>query len=73
MKLMNMSDGQLSVSSKSTLKLFFTAILVLLGIVLASAQPTGPNPSPTPFGFLEVLALLGSGYGAGKLWKGRKT
>jgi proline racemase len=43
------------------------ALLLVTGIV-AMAQPAGPNPNPTPFGFVELLISAGAIYGGKKVY-----
>lgn len=48
---------------QNILRFSLTLILVITASIIMYAQPTGPNNSPTPFGFLEALLLGGAVYG----------
>ncbi len=50
----------------TTKKYVYIALLLFCSLG-AFAQPDMPNPTPTPFGFLELLI------GAGALYGGRKA
>jgi hypothetical protein len=58
----------MKVLNKTTL---YTALFLLCGFA-AVAQPDFPNPSPTPFGFLEILIGAGALYGGKKVYDQKK-
>jgi len=53
-------------------KLMLIAVVCFLSLSEAMAQPSNPN-NPTPFGFVEVLALGGAALGARKIMKQKKS
>ena len=59
--------------SASLTKILLTCTLLLGGVILVFAQPTGGGPtSPTPFGFVEILIGAGVLYGGRKAYLARK-
>lgn len=51
-------------------KIMFAVVVVMAASAELSAQPTG-LPTPTPFGFTEVLIGAGLLYGGRKAYKAR--